>query len=145
MMTEVVLDANVIVALLYSADAQHARARQLVERLEAGGSTPVFVDFLVFEALSVLCRRALQRKTDPPDLEIALQTIRAWFDGAEVRFLAGEAQRLSSTILDIVAETKGQLNANDAILVALSRERSLQYLATFDVQLSNVRGVQCLL
>lgn len=136
-MTEVVLDANVIVALLYAADAQHVRACKLVDRLEASGSTPVFVDFLVFEALSVLCRRATERKTDAPDLNIALQTIRVWFDSSEIRFLAGEAQRLGSAILDVVAETQGRLNANDALLVALSREQKLAGLATFDVKLSS--------
>lgn len=142
-MTEVVLDANVIVALLYAADAQHARARQLIDRLEANSSTPVLVDFLVFEAISVLCRRATQRKTAPPDLDAAVQTIRGWFDSSEIRFLASEAQRLSGAILDVIAETQGQLNANDALLVALSREQSLRFLATFDVHLSRVQGVHC--
>jgi predicted nucleic acid-binding protein len=36
-MAEVVLDANVIVALLYAADSQHARAVELAARLEAQG------------------------------------------------------------------------------------------------------------
>ena len=33
-MAEIVLDANVIVAILYEADSQHRRARELVDRLE---------------------------------------------------------------------------------------------------------------
>jgi len=68
-MAEVVLDANVIVALLYAADAQHQRADALVDRLEREQHTVVLVDFLVFEALSVLCRRATERRTSPPDLQ----------------------------------------------------------------------------
>jgi predicted nucleic acid-binding protein len=79
-MAEVVLDANVIVALLDAADSQHARAVELTERLEAEGHDLVLVDFLVFEALSVLCRRAAQRN---------------WFDNGEVRFLARERERLA--------------------------------------------------
>ena len=73
-MAEVVLDANVIVALLYAVDSQHARAVELTERLEAEAHGLVLVDFLVFEALSVLCRRAAQRKTAPPDLNATLAT-----------------------------------------------------------------------
>lgn len=142
-MTEVALDANVIVALLYAADAHHERAQELIDRLQARGYTPVFVDFLVFEALSVLCRRAAQRKTDPPNLTAALHVIRGWFDTSEVRFLSAEAQRLSGTLLDVVEETCGQLNSNDALLVALSREQSLECVATFDINLSSVAGMRC--
>ena len=131
-MAEVVLDANVIVALLYAGDSQHARAVALTDRLEAEGHDVVLVDFLVFEALSVLCRRAAQRKTAPPDLNAALAMMRNWFDNGEVRFLAREQERLATSVLDIVADSAGVLNANDALLVALQREAAIDTLATFD-------------
>lgn len=131
-MAEVVLDANVIVALLYAADSQHARAVELTDRLEAEGHDVVLVDFLVFEALSVLCRRAAQRKTAPPDLNAAVAMMRNWFDNGEVRFLAREQERLAASVLDIVADSAGVLNANDALLVALQHEAAIDTLATFD-------------
>jgi predicted nucleic acid-binding protein len=86
-MAEVVLDASVIVALLHAEDALHPRAVDLTNRLEAEGHNLVLVDFLVFEALSVLCRRAAQRKTAPPDLAAAVAMMRDWFENGEVRFL----------------------------------------------------------
>ena len=131
-MAEIVLDANVIVALLYADDSQHQRAVQLTERLEAEGHSLVLIDLLVFEALSVLCRRAAQRKTAPPNLAAAVQTMRRWLEAGEVRFLAHEGERLAGSVLDIVIETAGSLNANDALLVALQRERLIDTLATFD-------------
>jgi len=131
-MAEIVLDANVIVALLYADDSQHQRAVQLAERLEAEGHSLVLIDLLVFEALSVLCRRAAQRKTAPPNLAAAVQTMRRWLEAGEVRFLAHEGERLAGSVLDIVIETAGSLNANDALLVALQRERLIDTLATFD-------------
>jgi len=70
----VVLDANVIVALLYEQDAKHADARALVERISTAGLEPQLVDFLVLEALSVLGRRAAERKTSPPDFNAAAGT-----------------------------------------------------------------------
>jgi predicted nucleic acid-binding protein len=131
-MAEIVLDANVIVALLYADDSQHQRAVQLTDRLEAEGHSIVLIDLLVFEALSVLCRRVAQRKTAPPNLAIAVQTMRRWIDGGDVRFLAHECERLADSMLNIVTETAGSLNANDALLVALQRERVIGALATFD-------------
>ena len=137
-MAEVVLDANVIVALLYADDSQHQRAVELTERLEGEGHTLVLLDFLVFEALSVLCRRAAQRKTTPPDLAAAVATMRNWFDSGEVRFLAHECEHLAGGVLDIVTDSAGLLNANDALLVALQREGAIDMLATFDRQFESV-------
>jgi len=131
-MAEVVLDANVIVALLYADDSQHQRAVDLTTRLESEGHSIVLVDFLVFEALSVLCRRAAQRKTAPPDLAAAVARMRSWFDNGEVRFLTREAEHLATSILDVVTDGQGVLNANDALLVALQREGTIDVLATFD-------------
>ncbi len=114
-MAELVLDANVIVAILYEADSQHRRARELVDQLERTGDSLVLLDFIVFEALSVLCRRASERKTTPPDLKKAVEVMRGWFDAGEVRFLSREAERLASNVLDGVTKTAGSLNANDAL------------------------------
>ena len=36
-MAEIAIDANVIVGHLYAADAQHGRAEELLDRLEAQG------------------------------------------------------------------------------------------------------------
>jgi len=131
-MAEVVLDANVIVALLYADDSQHQRAVDLTTRLEGEGHSIVLVDFIAFEALSVLCRRAAQRKTTPPDLAAAVARMRSWFDNGEVRFLAHEAEHLATSILDVVTDSQGVLNANDALLVALQRQGTIDVLATFD-------------
>ncbi len=137
-MAEVVLDANVIVALLYADDSLHQRAVDLTTRLENEGHSLVLVDFLVFEALSVLCRRAAQRKTAPPDLAAAVATMRTWFDNGEVRFLAHEAEQLANSVLDIVTSSQGVLNANDALLIALQHEGAIDTLATFDKGFENV-------
>lgn len=141
-MAEVVLDANVIVAILYDADSQHRRARELVDRLEAAGDSLVLLDFIVFEALSVLCRRASERKTTPPDLEKAVAVMRGWFDAGEVRFLSRESERLASNVLDVVTKTAGRLNANDALLVALMHEGAVDGLASFDAGFDAVEGLR---
>jgi predicted nucleic acid-binding protein len=139
-MAEVVLDANVIVAILYEADSQHGRARELVDRLEEAGDSLVLVDFIVFEALSVLCRRASERKTTPPDLEKAVAVMRGWFDAGEVRFFSRESERLASNVLDVVTKTAGKLNANDALLVALMHEGAVDGLVSFDAGFDAVEG-----
>ncbi len=74
----VVLDANVIVGLLYEEDAKQADACALVERIGAAGREVDLVDFLVLEAVSVLGRRADQRKTTPPDFAECMRVVGSW-------------------------------------------------------------------
>ena len=58
--------------------------------------------------------------------------MRSWFDNGEVRFLAQQAEHLATSVLEIVTDSQGTLNANDALLVALQREGTIDALATFD-------------
>jgi len=131
-MAEVVLDANVIVALLYEEDALHQRANELIDRLERDGHVVALMDFLVGEAISVLCRRARERKTSPPDLRKAIAAVRTWFREGHVRGMAQEAVRSVDDVLDVVEQTDGALNFNDALLVVLERKGLIDDLASFD-------------
>jgi predicted nucleic acid-binding protein len=106
-MAEVVLDANVLVALLYADDVHPQRARALVVRLEADGHVVVALDFLVHEAVSALCRRTRERKTSPPDLLEVVAAVRGWFDGGYVRSVAKETERLVADVFDVIEATGG--------------------------------------
>jgi predicted nucleic acid-binding protein len=64
-MAEIVLDANILVAWLDQGDSQHVRAAELLETLEHEGHEPVLLDVLLSEAISVLCRRARERRNPP--------------------------------------------------------------------------------
>ena len=139
-MAEVVLDANVLVALLYQADVHHERARELADQLEADGHTLVLLDVLVYEAVSVLCRRARERKTSAPDLLKVLAAVRGWFDEGVVRFVGEEASRLVADVLDVIETTEGTLNFNDALLVVLDREGVIDNLASFNAGFDTVPG-----
>jgi predicted nucleic acid-binding protein len=75
-MAEVVLDANVLVGYLDANDVQPTRASALIDRLQADGHASVLLDVLVAEAVSVLCRRARERKASPPDLTAVLVRVR---------------------------------------------------------------------
>lgn len=132
MTREVVLDANVIVAWLDEADVLAARAQAMMRRLRAEGAELVVVDVTVTEALSVLCRRAAQRRTSPPNLAAAIATIRTWTERGAIRWLAPAQERLFVQVLEIVESTAGRLNVNDALLVVLQSEGTIGDVASFD-------------
>lgn len=80
----------------------------------------------------MLCRRAAQRRTYPPDLASALDAVRRWSELGSIRWLAREHERLLPEILETIATTAGRLNFNDALLVALQRDGSIGEVASFD-------------
>jgi predicted nucleic acid-binding protein len=131
-MPEIVLDANILVAQSDAHDALHAKAVDLVARLEREGHRPVLLDVLVAEAVSVLCRRARERKTNPPALSAFLEYFRIAAEAGEIRFVGTEAERLFSDILSVISATTGVLNFNDALLVVFQREGLIDDVASLD-------------
>src|SRR5262245_5667583 len=129
-MPDAVLDANVLVAWIDSADSLHARAKALMQQLERGGVQPVLLDVLVSEAVSVLCRRFRERKQSA-DLPATLADLGTRIDRSAITWIASEAERLYDKILALVAETNGRLNFNDVLLVLLQREGRIGAVATF--------------
>lgn len=131
-MAEVVLDANVLVGYLDANDVQHARASALLERLEADGHQSILLDVLVAEAVSVLCRRARERKSNPPDLAAVLDRVRRWHDAGEIEATLSDAHRFFAEVLDVIEATAGALNFNNGLLVVLQRNALIDDVASFD-------------
>lgn len=67
-MRDVVFDAIVLVGLLDPNDTLHERAVRLRGELEAVDDRPIIIDLLLEEAVSLSCRRAASRRTNPPAL-----------------------------------------------------------------------------
>lgn len=139
-MAEIVLDANVLVGYLDANDSQHARARALIERLEADGHESVLLDVLVAEAVSVLCRRARERKASPPDLAGVLSRVRRWHEDGEIEPALPDVPRFFGDILGVIESTSGALNFNDALIVILQRDAIIDDVASFDEAFDNVAG-----
>ena len=140
-MADVALDANVLVAFLDAGDAHHARAVALIERLRTEQHELVLLDICVGEAVSVVCRRARERRGSPPDLHRFLAAVRSWHDQGEITWAAAASERLFGAIASTVEEAGGVLNFNDALLVALHRDGVFEHLASFDAGFDAIEGL----
>lgn len=139
-MAEVVLDASVLVGYLDANDVHHARASALIERLEAEGHEGVLLDVLVAEAVSVLCRRARERKSSPPNLTAVLDRVRHWHQAGEIESALLDIPRFFVDVLDVVEVSTGVLNFNDGLLVVLQRNAMIDDVASFDEGFDTVDG-----
>jgi len=135
-MSDVVLDANVLVGLLDQNDSLHQRATELLARMQGRGDQPVMLDVMVSETVSALCRRATQRKAAPPDLGLVRDQVHAWLEAGLVTFVHDAVAELFEEIFDATKASGGVLNFNDAALVLLQREGAIGDVATFDANLA---------
>jgi predicted nucleic acid-binding protein len=135
-MAKIVIDASVLVGYLDENDSLHRRAEELFERIEGAGDVPQMVDLLLQEAISVLCRRARERKQQAPKLQTTLHKVRGWVERGRVAFTQGKLEPLFPQVLDIIEETGGLLNYNDAALVVLQHRGLIGEVATFDATLA---------
>jgi predicted nucleic acid-binding protein len=136
-MAKVVLDANVIVGLLDEYDSLSGRATRVLEEVHSAGDSQLLLDFVVAEAISVICRRASERKKNIPDLPAVLDQVNRWYQRDQIEFVQGMLEGIYPDVLDIVKQSDGSLNFNDATLVALQRRGFIGEVATFDATLAS--------
>ena len=139
-MADVVLDANVLVGWLDAGDVLAPGVAALASRLRADGHRLVFLDICVGEAISVVCRRARERKTNPPGVAETLAKIRGVAEQEGITFVAKEVERLLPEVLAVIEASAGVLNFNDALLVALQRAGIIDAVASFDQGLDAAPG-----
>ena len=138
MTSSVCLDSNVIVGYLDQEDALHQRAKALLEKLERD-HVLVLLDFVVGEALSALCRRAFERRRQPPALGAILERVRTWHQRGQIVFGELDAESFGA-VLDIVEQSRGELNFHDARLVVLQRAGTIGGVASFDPDFDRIEG-----
>jgi predicted nucleic acid-binding protein len=139
-MADVVLDANVLVGYFDQNDSLHRQALAVMQELKETDDTPVMLDFLVAEAVSVICRRTQQRKTNPPDLGRIVTDVKAILEQGRIDFVTADIESRFSKVLDLVQRSNGALNFHDATLLVLQEEGSIGPVATFDEALARYPG-----
>ena len=139
-MAKVALDANVIIGWLDEGDSLNARSVELIDRIHEAGDSSTLLDFTVAEAVSVVCRRTVERKRNVPNLPSILDTVDEWFALKEIEFVQKELEVLYPDVLNIIRQSGGALNFNDGALVALQREGIIGEVATFDATLASQPG-----
>jgi len=138
-MTEVILDANVVLARFDAADVFHATATALTQRLDLEGRRVVVLDCVANEVLSVLSRRLRERRRED-EVPAALRALRAALP-PEV----GSAYSLLPSCFDEVVEdmvgSAGRRNFHDALIVVYARRNGIAHVASFDKDFDDVPGL----
>ncbi len=131
-MTErVMIDTSVLVALIDARDKFRQAAMALLMAVENSGSLIFYLDCVVIETVGVLCRRSEEQArshqlpTLITDLEHRVPRQRMTWTGRKLR-------RLYPNVIDLVRQSNGQLNFNDALIALVCREFNITTIASFD-------------
>jgi len=108
-----------------------SQAVKLLNALEDKQADLIYLDCVVNEAISVLVRRAEERKRSDriPDL---LDKLMRQVPTDAITWISSESKRLYPQIIELVRSTSGALNFHDALMALFCREVGGVELASFD-------------
>lgn len=134
---QVAIDASVLVALLNPHDAWHAQAITLRDALITASLTPMYFDCVVAEAISAAARR-LHEKGHGAQVPDMLARLENQAPQNLITWILPDVPRLYPHALDLIRDSSGELNFNDALIALACRERSIPAIASFDPDFDQV-------
>ncbi|MGH7800007.1 MAG: type II toxin-antitoxin system VapC family toxin [Thermodesulfobacteriota bacterium] len=139
MSVRVIVDTSFLVAQLDERDVHHQTAKALHELFRKREVAYIYLDCVVNETVTVLARRALERKVDPRPI---IKRLRKEIPAEMLDWTGPELPRLWERTLDTLETYKGSLSFNDCLLVIISQEGGIEWIASFDQSFDKVSGVK---
>jgi predicted nucleic acid-binding protein len=124
----IVIDTNIIVALLDDKDSHYKNAVRILEEL--GEERVYILNVNLAEVYSVIARRCRERRYNCKDALGKLRELEANINVIWIEDLKGTHVE----IVDKVIESEGKLNYNDAVLLKYVRDKGVK-LITLDREL----------
>lgn len=139
MSVRVIVDTSFLVAQLDELDVHHQTAKALHELFRKRDVAYIYLDCVVNETVTVLARRALDRKLDPIPI---IKRLRREIPQNILDWSGTELPRLWEQVLNTLEMFKARLSFNDCLLVIVSHEGGIQWIASFDRGFDQVRGLK---
>jgi len=136
-MNRVVIDTNVLVALVDSRDKWHVQARAILDALEAYDAHVMYLDCVLNETIGVLARRSEEQKR-VGEFAGLLQAALRQAPETSIIWASLETYRLYGEIIALVKQTQGALNFHDALIALLCREWETALLPSFDKDFDSI-------
>jgi predicted nucleic acid-binding protein len=138
MTDKVLVDASFLVAQLDERDVHHQAARALHEAFRAREAAYIYLDFVVNETVTVLARRARERKLE---IKPIIRRVRSELPVGQLAWAGSEVSRLWERALDALEEYQGRLSLNDCLLTLIAQEGGVRWVASFDKGFDQVPSI----
>lgn len=139
MASRVILDANFLIAQIDASDLWHKKATELSLALDTVGALCLYLDCVMIEVISVLARRASQKKKSFSKLADALSLA---IPRERITWLSPTLPRFYDETLALVRTHRGELSFNDALMILAAREMGVFHIVSFDKDFDHVEGIE---
>ena len=137
MSRSIAIDTSVLVGLLNPRDVWHQRAQILHNAILQANVTPTYFDCAVSEAIGTAIRR-LQEKHLNHEMLPLFDFLHMLLPQRKLTWIFPDVPRLYPQVLDLMRDSSGELNFNDALIALACRERGIPAVASFDADFDRV-------
>ena len=134
---KIAIDTSLLVGLLVPNDSWHEKSLSVWEIIRADSHEPIFFDCVALETISIVSRR-LNEKGLSSEFKPFLLKMTHEVPKVLITWLFPEMQDWYDDILQLVLESRGLLNTNDALIALACREREISLIASFDADFDQV-------
>lgn len=138
---KVAIDSSVLVAFLDFRDHWRPQALALQKALVNAQVVPIYLDCVAAEAISATTRRLYEKKRGA-DATLVIDRLNALTQQYPLTWVFPDVPRLYPEVLDLMRDSSGELNFNDALIALVCRERGIPAIASFDADFDQVPWVK---
>jgi predicted nucleic acid-binding protein len=134
---QIVLDSNVLVALISGRDSLHAKAEMLIRACQSAEIELVYLDCVLSETLSVLGRRA-EEQNRSDEFPTLVDNLESHVPITSIVWLTELSRRYYPGIVALMRQSRGELNFNDCLIALGCHELGLATIISFDADFDSV-------
>ncbi len=134
---EIVIDSSVLVGILSPRDMWHEKAVALWQAIKEQGHTPLYLDCVISESVSVAVRRLYEKKR-ADEIAVLLDRLETEFALDAITWVFPDVPRLYPQVITLMTKSGGELNFHDALIAQACRERGILAIASFDADFDRV-------
>jgi predicted nucleic acid-binding protein len=134
---QIVLDSNVLVALISGRDSLHAKAEALIRACQTARIELIYLDCVLSETLSVLGRRA-EEQNRSDEFPTLVDHLESHVPSASIVWLTEHSRRYYTGIVALMRQSRGKLNFNDCLIALGCHELNLDAIISFDPDFDTV-------
>lgn len=139
-MTKIILDTNILVALLDKNDVWHAQAVSLRDALIKEKTELIFLDCVAIEAITVLGRRCERNQTQE-----AFHTLAKQFEDLvnyhEMTWSYLMVKEQYKDILNDMKKHQGKISFHDTLISRFAKQNQITHIASFDKDFDTVESL----
>jgi len=128
-MSKLVIDTNIIVAIVDNKDVHHKKALSLVLNIEERNIPIVLMDCVINEIYSVIARRSNQRGYSFKDAVMKMEMV---ISSIEIMRAYSLVKTLHENIIKMMIKSDGKMNYHDCLISLVMKEKGLPDILTLD-------------